>query len=57
MVVVDFYNFDNHISKLTFRDCEDAAFYLVNYDSANKSLGLWLHKSQPGFYALLSFPK
>lgn len=57
MVVVDFYNFDNHISKLTFKDCEEAAFHLVNYDSAQRSLGLWVHKTKPGFYALLSFPK
>ena len=53
MVVVDTYNFDNHIAKLIFHDADDAVFHLVNYEICNKTL--WCHKTKPGFYALLSF--
>lgn len=53
MVVVDTYNFDNHIAKLIFNDANEAAFHLVNYEMCSKTL--WCHKTKPGFYALLSF--
>lgn len=57
MVIVDTYRFKHHFCKMTFKDCEDAAFHLVNYESVDDSIGLWIHKTQPGCYALLSFTK
>ena len=57
MVIVDTYRFKHHFCKMTFKDRDDAAFHLVNFDCVNESLGLWLHKFKPGFYALLSFSK
>lgn len=53
MVVVDTYNFDNHIAHLVFDDANAATFHLVAYEMCNKTL--WCHKTKPGFYALLSF--
>lgn len=53
MVVVDTYNFDNHIAHLVFDDANAAAFHLVAYEMCSKTL--WCHKTKPGFYALLSF--
>lgn len=57
MIVVNIFNFVNHICKLTFRDINDAAFHLVNYECVGTfdSYSLWIHKTKAGFYALLSF--
>ena len=57
MVIVNTYHFTNHICTLVCTDVNEAAFNLVSYECVNNDLGLWLHKSKPGFYALLSFPK
>lgn len=54
VVVVDTYNFDNHITHFVFDDVNAAAFALVAYEKCNETL--WCHKTKPGFYALLSFP-
>lgn len=53
MVLVDTYNFDNHIAHFVCEDANAAAFILVSYEMCNKTL--WCHKTKPGFYALLTF--
>lgn len=55
MVVVDTFNFGQHIAHLVFDDADAAAFHLVSYEMCNNTL--WCHKTKAGFYALLSFPK
>ena len=57
MVVVNTYSFADHLSKLVFPDINAAAFHLVNYEccGCDSSFSLWVHKTKPGFYALLSF--
>ena len=53
MVIVDTYNFDDHITHFVFDDVNAAEFALVAYEKCNAIL--WRHKTKPGSYALLSF--
>ena len=55
MVIVDTYRFRHHFCKLTCSNIDDAAFILVNYESVDETLGLWVHKTAPGCYAIVSF--
>lgn len=57
MVIVDTYRFKHHFCKMVCPDVKAAAFILVNYESVDDFIGLWIHKTQPGCYALLSFTK
>lgn len=52
MVIVNIYHFDDHICRMVCVDYKHVAFNLVSFKCVNKDLGLWVHATKPGFYAL-----
>lgn len=52
MVIVNIYHFNDHVCRMVCVDDAHAAFNLVSFECVNKALGLWVHKTSPGFYAL-----